>query len=68
MKQRIKNKLIKKSIIVMDINAIPEFMNIDEWYHGVKTFGLILYDSTNSENIPFVIPKGNTKAFKIKQV
>ena len=69
MNKRIKNKLWKNSIIIFDRVAIPDGLDIEQWYLTARNFGIIIWDSENYKhsdpNIPIVIPRRNSNAFKI---
>jgi len=62
---RIPRKLKKrlgKSIITLDISAIPDGITGDEWMEWLRTTGIALYDSTKGERP--VLLKGNHAKFK----
>ncbi len=66
MKARQRNKLRKNSLITMDIESLPNGMDIPKWYHIVLTSGIIFWDSYKGGLTPTVFPKHHKTVFKIK--
>lgn len=66
MKARIKRKRIKKSILVMDTNSIPEHIHVHEWFRIFKEQGLVLWDSMQRGEAPKIYPIKNKVLFKIQ--
>jgi hypothetical protein len=65
MKSRIKNKLIKSSIIIVDTKTIPQTFHLYEWYEMYKQLGIIMWDSSLGYK-PEIYPKRNTRVFTFK--
>jgi hypothetical protein len=65
MKSRIRKKLIKSSLIIVDIEAIPKYIAMNEWFNYYKNYGIIIWSSRDGEK-PQIIPKRNSKAFVFK--
>jgi len=66
MKARQRNKLRKNTIIRMDIQTLPNGMDIHKWYHTILTTGIIFWDSFKGGLAPTVFPKKHKTVFKIK--
>jgi hypothetical protein len=62
MKARIKNKIRKNTMIIMDVNALPENMDGPEWHDLIIHNGIITWDSNKGEQ-PIVYPTKNKKVF-----
>ena len=67
MKSRLKKKLRRNSILIIDQGSIPYSMDVDEWYKCILDFGIIFYtrNEIGETNIPRVVPARNIKAFKV---
>lgn len=68
MKKRLRNKIIKRTSISMDLQSIPKDMDIDEWYHYYDKFKMMLWDSSLGGHKPNLFPKSSVKVVKIKDV
>jgi hypothetical protein len=66
--KRIRRKKRKQSIISYDTNSFPVDMTIEEVLYLSKTKGILLYSIINGSHKPEIIPKCNTKYFKMKEV
>lgn len=66
MKARQRHKLIKNSIISVDVVTIPYNTTVAEWVYIMRKTGVIMYDSTKGGNKPTVFPKKNIKVFKLE--
>lgn len=65
-KRRIPRKLKKalgKSIITLDISAVPRGMDIEQWLHIIQTTGMAVYDSARGQR-PTIL-KGKSKRIKV---
>ena len=65
MKNRQRKKLIKKSILLIDIASIPYGVSIEQVVKTAKEKGVLLYDSKKGKE-PSVYPQKNIKAFKLE--
>lgn len=61
MNRRQKNKLLKNSIIMVDMSTIPKGVTIMEYIEYVNKRGIVVYDGEKGHK-PFIFPKRNSKA------
>jgi hypothetical protein len=66
MKQRIRRKIIKKSIVIIDLESIPYGMNGDEMLDLFHNTGVLVWDSTKGGVEPKIYPIKNKQTIKIK--
>jgi hypothetical protein len=72
MKSRIKRKLRKNCILVVDINCIPPTWSADQWVNLAVNCGLAVYDSRKlTSTAPFpirTVPSSNIKGYKLVNI
>jgi hypothetical protein len=72
MKSRIKRKLRKNCILVVDANCIPASWSADRWVNLAINCGLAIYDGKKvTVNTPFpirTIPSKNIKGYKLVNI
>ena len=61
MNKRIKNKVIKRSIVMYDVSSIPEGLEIERVFDVYIKSRVLLYDSKLGSK-PYLFPKRNNKA------
>jgi hypothetical protein len=69
MNKRIRNKVRKNSILVLDIACIPKGWDAQKWVSIYTKLGIAIYDSYHlSPTAPFpirMIPKGSIKTLRL---
>ena len=67
MNKRIKKKLRKNCVLVVDISCVPRGWKMEQWFHVVSYYGIAAYDSNICKNIKpvYTIPAKNIKGFKV---
>jgi len=66
MKKRLRKKLVKKAIVIMDTKSIPLELRPDDWFNIFKETGVVLWDSSNNGECPKVQPIRNKHAIKLR--
>lgn len=67
MKNRIRNKIIKQSILIYDRASLPKGTNMSHVVHSYRNIGVVLYDSTLGQR-PIVYPRKNLAVFKFSDI
>jgi len=69
MNKRVRNKIRKNSILIIDVACIPAGWDMSQWLSVCTKVGIAIYDSSLLSSIaPFpirTIPKDNIKAFRL---
>ena len=65
MNKRIKKKLRKNCVLVVDLACIPRGWKMDKWFDMVSYYGVAAYDSNICKNTRpvYTIPSRNIKGF-----
>ena len=66
MKQRTKKKLVKKSVIIYDLESLPREATIKMVVDIAKNHNLLLWDSSKNGEEPRIYPTKNKVLFKIE--
>ena len=70
MNRRIKRKIRKNSILVLDMGGKPKSVETDVWMRWLSTHGIILWDNTREVNgvkpvLPYTLPKSAIRAYSV---
>ena len=60
----VKNEMLDDTIVV-DLAAIPEGWNLDQWFNIAKTHGVMIVDSTKGGQMPSMIYKRRKLKYEI---